>query len=365
MLISLSSCSVKARSASTTHSILPLLDMVILISSILNACVGVLPVAGGGTPTEVGRGQGLSLGGKEGRTGPFPLEPKVIAAQEERIRLLALLTPDRRATLRIASRPPRAKVMVDGTFVGQTPVEAEIRPGHRKLEVRLSGRTPVREFLELKPGDEVKRDLDFAGPVRVSVTPPPPVKPDEEPPENVRKKKVGKRDGGVAKRQKPAPDASVVSPPPSARELLVRARKLRAAKDYRAAAATYRELIQKYPTSAEARASLVSLGLILLGPLNNPRTALRLFDRYLRLTRRGVLAQEAFYGRARALRALGRKAEEIRTIKEFLRRYPSALQADQARGRLKRLTGPSVVPGGRKKNQKNAVQTPKGSPLNR
>jgi TolA-binding protein len=142
---------------------------------------------------------------------------------------------------------------------------------------------------------------------------------------------------------KPAPDAGSAPPEPSARDLLLRAQRKRAARDFGGAARIYRKLIQKFPGSAEAQASLVSLGIIQLGPLRNPTGALRLFDRYLRLSRRGALAQEATLGRARALRALGRRQEEVQTLREFLRRYPRALQAPQVKQRLGHLLQPRRV----------------------
>jgi len=76
-----------------------------------------------------------------------------------------------------------------------------------------------------------------------------------------------------------------------------------------------------------------------LDHLGDPAGALRNFDAYLRATRRGVLAQEAAYGRIRALRRLGRRTAELRELRGFLKRYPGALQAPLVRRRLKALLG--------------------------
>ena len=65
--------------------------------------------------------------------------------------------------------------------------------------------------------------------------------------------------------------------------------------------------------------------------------ALRHFTRYLRKRPSGTLAKEALYGKARALRALGRRQAEIKALKSFVRRYPSSIYADRARARLKRI----------------------------
>ncbi|MBW2278445.1 MAG: tetratricopeptide repeat protein, partial [Deltaproteobacteria bacterium] len=96
----------------------------------------------------------------------------------------------------------------------------------------------------------------------------------------------------------------------------------------------YQELLSQYPGSAQARNSLVSLGDIQLDHMGRPGRALKSFDSYLARTRKGTLAQEAAFGRARALRALGRTAEEIRALQTFLAAFPAAIQAPRSRQRL-------------------------------
>ena len=80
--------------------------------------------------------------------------------------------------------------------------------------------------------------------------------------------------------------------------------------------------------------------MIQLDRLGQPGRALGLFDRYLARSKRGTLAQEAAYGRARALRKLGRRQAEIESLERFLRTYPGAVQAGLARQRLAELDGP-------------------------
>jgi hypothetical protein len=136
------------------------------------------------------------------------------------------------------------------------------------------------------------------------------------------------------------PAAPPLAPtPPTARELLTQARRHRTGQKWPAAAMAYQTLIKQHPASPEARSGRVSLGLILLHHLGNPAGALRLFSGYLARTRRGALAQEAAYGRIRALRRLGRRAEELAALRDFLRRYPTGLQAPLVRQRLRQLTG--------------------------
>lgn len=126
----------------------------------------------------------------------------------------------------------------------------------------------------------------------------------------------------------------------TARDLLQRAQKRRAARDWRGAAASYRLLLARFPTSSAARAVRVALGMLCLDHLGDAVGALRLFDAYLRATRRGALAQEAAYGRIRALRKLGRRRAERRAMRSFLKYYPGALQAPLVRRRVEALAKP-------------------------
>jgi outer membrane protein assembly factor BamD (BamD/ComL family) len=107
----------------------------------------------------------------------------------------------------------------------------------------------------------------------------------------------------------------------SAAELLARAQRERAAGKSGAAVKTYRELVRRHSGSSEAHSALVSLGQLELDR-GHPQRAARAFRRYL--GRGGVLAEEARYGEIRALRDLGRAADERRAIEEFLRRHPAS-----------------------------------------
>lgn len=111
--------------------------------------------------------------------------------------------------------------------------------------------------------------------------------------------------------------------------LLARARALRAAGELERAAAAYERLIADHGRSAMARPALVALGEVQLERGRAAR-ALAAFDRYLR--RAGPLAEDASYGRIRALRALGRDGAAERASDEFLRRWPTSAYA----GRLRR-----------------------------
>ncbi|HLV20268.1 MAG TPA: FecR domain-containing protein [Polyangiaceae bacterium] len=125
------------------------------------------------------------------------------------------------------------------------------------------------------------------------------------------------------------------TPRPSASVLLQRARALRAEGRYAEAAATYRQLQAGHAGSGAAQVALLSLGELQLSQLGDPQGALRSFQAYL--DARGTLVQEARYGKIRALRSLGRAAEERREIEQFLARHPKSVQAPGLRARLEQL----------------------------
>jgi tetratricopeptide (TPR) repeat protein len=117
--------------------------------------------------------------------------------------------------------------------------------------------------------------------------------------------------------------------------LLERALALRAQGDFRLAAETYRKIHEMSPKSAAGGTALVARGELLLSSLSDPRGALASFDTYL--AQKGALSREAEFGRVRALRALGRTADERRAIAEFLSQYPDAPQSRVLRQRLAAL----------------------------
>jgi ferric-dicitrate binding protein FerR (iron transport regulator) len=130
------------------------------------------------------------------------------------------------------------------------------------------------------------------------------------------------------------PDAGI----PTSAEFLAEAGALRRQGEARQAADVYRRLQALHPESAEAHTSLMLLGEIELDQLRDASAALRLFDDYLS-TGGGGLSEEADLGRIRALRALGRSADEIEASKSFLARYPSSLHASAVRARVRAMSG--------------------------
>jgi TolA-binding protein len=97
------------------------------------------------------------------------------------------------------------------------------------------------------------------------------------------------------------------------------------------AAEAYRALIARYPASAEAPASLVALGRMLLDD-GDAAGALGCFDDYLR--RGGALGEDVMLGRALALQHLGRSDDESRAWSALLASYPGSVHGPRARRRL-------------------------------
>ena len=116
--------------------------------------------------------------------------------------------------------------------------------------------------------------------------------------------------------------------------MIARAQVFRMERNWAAAVKAYGDLIDTYSSSAQARAALVSMGNIQLENLKKPRAALRAFDAYLARDEKGTIAREASFGRANALRALGKSSQERAALEAFLRDYPDSILAQRVKTRL-------------------------------
>jgi hypothetical protein len=96
-----------------------------------------------------------------------------------------------------------------------------------------------------------------------------------------------------------------------------------------AAVSAYSALRRAYPGSAEARAANVSIGQLQLRR-GRAGDALKAFDRYLKSG--GSLAEEARWGRVRALDRLGKKTARDRAIDALAEAHPHSVYAAKARG---------------------------------
>jgi TolA-binding protein len=95
----------------------------------------------------------------------------------------------------------------------------------------------------------------------------------------------------------------------------------------------YRELLQRYPSSAEARASEIALGMLHLRG-GSAGAGLRYFESYLGAAPGGQLAADALWGKTQALAAMGRNDEARRGLQLLIDRYPRSTYATAARAKL-------------------------------
>jgi tetratricopeptide (TPR) repeat protein len=106
------------------------------------------------------------------------------------------------------------------------------------------------------------------------------------------------------------------------------------------AVTAYKTLLERYPSSGEARAALVSLGRLSLSG-GSAAEALGYFERYL-AGAGGPLRVEARYGRIQALRRLGRAGDELTAIQEFLAAHGESVYAARLRERALALAPASA-----------------------
>lgn len=133
---------------------------------------------------------------------------------------------------------------------------------------------------------------------------------------------------------------------PNVERLLADARRARMAGAGERARALYARLARLAPGTPAAAVAQMGIGLILLerpGP-ENARAALDGFDRYLAAAPHGPLREEAIAGRARALEALGERAQAAAAWGQLLQDYPLSVQAPAARRRLEVLGGSRAHP---------------------
>jgi tetratricopeptide (TPR) repeat protein len=136
--------------------------------------------------------------------------------------------------------------------------------------------------------------------------------------------------------QASTPSLVLASAPQSAPALLAEARHEMSQGHPREALALYKKLRAAYPASPEAATVLVTMAKLELN-LGSPAPALADFEAYLKGG--GPLAPEAMAGKIRALRALGRSADEQAAIEQYLGQYPNGFEARAFEQRLRVLSG--------------------------
>lgn len=111
----------------------------------------------------------------------------------------------------------------------------------------------------------------------------------------------------------------------SPNDLLTRAQRLFGTGRTPQAVKLYEALVARHGSTAAGKAARVSLGRIELSR-GRAKQALAHFDAYLAASA-GPLVEEARYGRIRALRKLGRTAQELRSVEAFLADYGKSIYA--------------------------------------
>jgi TolA-binding protein len=125
--------------------------------------------------------------------------------------------------------------------------------------------------------------------------------------------------------------------PVTAAELLSSAGQARRKGDAARAITLLEALQSRFPGSAEAQASDISLGMLRL-QLGATVVALKDFDRYLGRSPSGDRAADALWGRSKALLALKRPGEAEKSLRQLLARYPESPFASAARAELRQLS---------------------------
>jgi TolA-binding protein len=120
-------------------------------------------------------------------------------------------------------------------------------------------------------------------------------------------------------------------------DLIRSARACRSNRDWVCAADAYENVIDLYPDRAEAATVLVPLAQIELERLKRPSRALLHYSSYYDSLPTGPLAQEALFGRCKALSSMGWTDKELESLEEFLDKYPKSVYAPNARTRLNQL----------------------------
>ncbi|MBN9163539.1 MAG: tetratricopeptide repeat protein [Myxococcales bacterium] len=122
-------------------------------------------------------------------------------------------------------------------------------------------------------------------------------------------------------------------PAPRTADLLREANRLRAQGRWQEAGATYQRVIDLGPDSVEAYPAEIALANLEL-QLGRSAAALAHYEHVLTSRPAGTLSEEARWGKARALRAAGRHAEERVALEEFRARHPESPLAHAATQRL-------------------------------
>jgi TolA-binding protein len=150
------------------------------------------------------------------------------------------------------------------------------------------------------------------------------------------------RTGGTKNIHNATDEGRILSNPASMEGLIKKARACLMRRDWECAALRYQEVLGTYSKRPQSASILISLAKIELRHLRHPKRALTLFGTYLERAPNGPLAEDAVLGIADSYRHLGLNAEERKTLRHFVERYPQSVLLDNARIRLRQLEGASL-----------------------
>jgi tetratricopeptide (TPR) repeat protein len=203
-------------------------------------------------------------------------------------------------------------LIVGGTAAGAYVWVQREAPAPKPLVPRHALTRPAHAVAEAPPADEPALDVE-PGPV---VLPPAEI--------DMPVDKIGKK-------RRPAEVEK------EAEDLLARANTLRGERQWQAADDVYEQVAKLYPRSAAAYVAEVASAGLRLDHLNNAASARQLYGMALSARPDGPLAEEARYGLARALRALGDVAGERAALEAFVAAYPASPLRAHAQKRLQEL----------------------------
>jgi len=124
--------------------------------------------------------------------------------------------------------------------------------------------------------------------------------------------------------------------PDSAQKLFSGANALRRSGDVRRATEAYLELERRFPGSAEAKHSHLTLGQLYLAQ-HAAASALAQFQSYAQAPSSDSLRVEALWGEVEALEMLGRTQQEIGVLEGIVTQHPQSVYREAAEQRLARL----------------------------
>lgn len=137
-----------------------------------------------------------------------------------------------------------------------------------------------------------------------------------------------------ARASSPIADGERLAPEP----MLERANERRAKGEWLAATELYEQIAREYPSSREAYQSMVAAGLLRIQRLGDAEGAVRLLSAAIALRPADASSRDARWGRIEALRALDDRAEEKRSLLEFVSLYSDGPLPALAHERLVQLS---------------------------